>query len=102
MHHEHPELIKDQYWDDVFPLELPYTVGSMNNREEPPKPSTDGIEVSERSAEVIPVAPSSVKVDEMVGNRTVMDFKFPDINDDDEVRNRELCTRISVLIKYIQ
>jgi len=27
MHHDHPELIKDQYWDDVFPMELPHTVG---------------------------------------------------------------------------
>lgn len=26
MHHEHPELIKDQYWDEIFPTELPYTV----------------------------------------------------------------------------
>lgn len=26
MHHEHPELDRDQYWDEVFPQELPYTL----------------------------------------------------------------------------
>ncbi|CAG7816099.1 unnamed protein product, partial [Allacma fusca] len=25
MHQEHPNLLKDQYWDEVFPIELPYT-----------------------------------------------------------------------------
>lgn len=28
MHHEHPELIRDQYWDEVFPSELPYTIAT--------------------------------------------------------------------------
>lgn len=32
MHHEHPELIKDQYWDEVFPTELPYTVFTGERR----------------------------------------------------------------------
>lgn len=38
MHHEHPELVKDQYWDEVFPNELPYQVDSK--REQPPVQST--------------------------------------------------------------
>nr|CAD7586578.1 unnamed protein product [Timema genevievae] len=28
MHEEHPELLKDQYWDEVVPKDLPYTVAS--------------------------------------------------------------------------
>ncbi|CAD7005551.1 unnamed protein product [Ceratitis capitata] len=38
MHHEHPELVKDQYWDEIFPNELPYQVDSK--REHPPVQST--------------------------------------------------------------
>ncbi|XP_052848386.1 bestrophin-4-like isoform X1 [Drosophila gunungcola] len=38
MHQEHPELVKDQYWDEVFPNEMPYT--SASKRAEPPSPST--------------------------------------------------------------
>ena len=40
MHHDHPELLKDQYWDSLLVTELPYTVASLPNREEPPAPST--------------------------------------------------------------
>lgn len=40
MHHDHPELLKDQYWDSVLTTDLPYTVASMGNREEPPAAST--------------------------------------------------------------
>ncbi|CAN7945952.1 unnamed protein product, partial [Ixodes hexagonus] len=28
MHQNHPELLKDQYWNDVMPPELPYTLAS--------------------------------------------------------------------------
>lgn len=65
MHHEHPTLVKDQYWDEGFPQELPHTVASAEHKEEEPQPSTANIEVNRRDAEVIPVVPSSVRVDEM-------------------------------------
>jgi len=38
MHQEHPQLIKDQYWDEVFPNELPYN--DESKRAVPPEPST--------------------------------------------------------------
>jgi hypothetical protein len=63
MHHEHPELIKDQYWDEVFPAQLPYTVEAEQFREEHPQPSTANIEVPKSSAEF--VVPSSVKIDDL-------------------------------------
>ncbi|XP_067619027.1 bestrophin-2a isoform X2 [Eurosta solidaginis] len=70
MHHDHPELIKDQYWDEVFPNELPYTVASERFREEHPEPSTAKIEVSNKNA--MPTTLSSVRIDEMVGNKGSM------------------------------
>ncbi|EDW26215.1 GL25692 [Drosophila persimilis] len=38
MHQEHPELVKDQYWDEVFPNELPYADDAK--RTGPPEAST--------------------------------------------------------------
>uniref|UniRef100_A0A6B2E7G4 Bestrophin homolog n=1 Tax=Phlebotomus kandelakii TaxID=1109342 RepID=A0A6B2E7G4_9DIPT len=79
MHHDHPELIKDQYWDEVFPAELPYTVGAEQFREEHPQPSTANMAISKGAAEVIPVVPSKVKVDEMVGKTAqAVNYRFPD------------------------
>ncbi|XP_037821535.1 bestrophin-2 isoform X1 [Lucilia sericata] len=86
MHHEHPELIKDQYWDEVFPNELPYTIASERFREEHPEPSTAKIEVSKNAA--MPTVMSSVRIDDMVGtsseskpntpNVQAVSYKFPD------------------------
>ncbi|XP_018341965.1 PREDICTED: bestrophin-4-like isoform X2 [Trachymyrmex septentrionalis] len=76
MHHEHPELIRDQYWDEIFPAELPYTAAAQP-REEPPEPSTAGIQLSAAQQEL---QPSSVKIDEMM---PMDDQKFrSDIADD--------------------
>ncbi|XP_013134730.1 PREDICTED: bestrophin-1 isoform X2 [Papilio polytes] len=75
MHHEHPELIKDQYWDEVFPAELPYTIATENQREEHPEPSTARVAVPARQRSMVTVAPSSVKIEEMVPSNTVS-YKF--------------------------
>lgn len=77
MHHDHPELLKDQYWDSVLTTELPYTVASMNNREEPPEASTANIQVSNVKAEIIPMVPSSLKIDDMVG-KNEKNYEFPE------------------------
>ncbi|XP_046390920.1 bestrophin-2-like isoform X2 [Ischnura elegans] len=37
MHEEHPELIKDQYWDEIFPTELPYTMAAKQFYKGPPQ-----------------------------------------------------------------
>ncbi|XP_024084141.1 bestrophin-2 isoform X2 [Cimex lectularius] len=63
MHHEHPELIKDQYWDEVFPTELPHTIASQPFKGKVPQPSTANIAISNTMAEYI--NPSSVKIDEL-------------------------------------
>ncbi|XP_011051184.1 PREDICTED: bestrophin-4-like isoform X3 [Acromyrmex echinatior] len=78
MHNEHPELIRDQYWDQIFPAELPYTAAAQPFREEHPKPSTAGIQLSAAQQEL---QPSSVKIDEI--NDQMDDQKFhSDIADD--------------------
>lgn len=63
MHHEHPQLVRDQYWDEVFPQELPYTLASEPFREKHPEPSTANINVKNYEAEPI-IPPSSVKIDD--------------------------------------
>ncbi|KAJ8922398.1 hypothetical protein NQ315_004343 [Exocentrus adspersus] len=50
MHEEHPELLKDQYWDDVVPKDLPYTVASEHYRKEEPKGSADFYKVKTMDA----------------------------------------------------
>lgn len=55
MHSEHPELIQDLYWDEVFPQELPYTIAAEQFRREPPQGSTANIEVSEQEQEFLPI-----------------------------------------------
>jgi len=55
MHQEHPEMVKDQYWDEVFPAELPYTVASKLYQTGPPPGSADNVEVSLKQAEFMPL-----------------------------------------------
>jgi len=52
MHHEHPELVRDQYWDEIFPNELPYGDNGDLKREAPPEPSTAKIAVVPSLTEV--------------------------------------------------
>ncbi|CAH1389689.1 unnamed protein product [Nezara viridula] len=47
MHQEHPELIKDQYWDQIFPAELPYTEATKQCFVETFLGSTFGVDVPE-------------------------------------------------------
>lgn len=50
MHEEHPELLKDQYWDEVVPKDLPYTVASEQYRKEEPKGSAEHYKVKDSDA----------------------------------------------------
>lgn len=97
MHHDHPELLKDQYWDNVAVPDLPHTVASMNIREEPPEASTNNIEVSANKAEIIMPIPSSVKIDDMVGKNT-LNYEFPENNEIDSDKVRRIL-RILLLIR---
>lgn len=50
MHEEHPELLKDQYWDDVVPKDLPYTIASEHYRKYEPRGSAEDYKVKEQDA----------------------------------------------------
>lgn len=50
MHEEHPELLKDQYWEEVVPKDLPYTVASEHYRRHEPKGSAEQYKVKETDA----------------------------------------------------
>ncbi|KAG5672779.1 hypothetical protein PVAND_002873 [Polypedilum vanderplanki] len=90
IHNSHPELIKDQYWDSILVQDLPYTVASMGNRENPPEPSTANVEVKKGGAEIV-TAPSVAKnMDDMVGKNTATtNYEFPD-NDNDSDKEKML------------
>ncbi|GFU24067.1 bestrophin-3 [Nephila pilipes] len=54
MHQEHPELIKDQYWDDIMP-DLPYTAAAMPFYTEPPMGSAANLIIPPHEAEFVPL-----------------------------------------------
>lgn len=50
MHNEHPELLKDQFWDEVVPKELIYNQGASHLRREEPKGSAENFKVKDTDA----------------------------------------------------
>lgn len=58
MHEEHPELLKDQYWEEVVPTELPYTVASEHYRRYEPKGSAENYKVKQADAMYANIIPS--------------------------------------------
>ncbi|XP_023212454.1 bestrophin-2-like isoform X2 [Centruroides sculpturatus] len=63
MHQEHPELIKDQYWDEIM-TELPYTAAAMPFHTGPPQGSAAAVTVPEKLAEFVPMEPLEETPDE--------------------------------------
>lgn len=59
MHDEHPELLKDQYWNQVVPDELPYTVASEHYRKYEPKGSAEHYKVKQSDAMYANIAVSN-------------------------------------------
>ncbi|XP_067012873.1 uncharacterized protein Best2 isoform X2 [Anabrus simplex] len=58
MHEEHPELLKDQYWDEVVPKDLPYTLASEHYRRSEPKGSAENYKVKEADSLYANLLPS--------------------------------------------
>ncbi|XP_052751434.1 bestrophin homolog 17 isoform X3 [Galleria mellonella] len=50
MHEEHPELLRDQYWEEVVPKDLPYTLASEHYRRHEPPCSADHYKVKAEDA----------------------------------------------------
>nr|CAD7453059.1 unnamed protein product [Timema tahoe] len=78
MHQEHPEMVKDQYWDEVFPAELPYTAAAKQYQTGPPLSSTENVEVSLEQAEFMPL---DTVIEESPGD--LDDLADIDLDDDD-------------------
>ena len=53
MHAEHPELVKDQFWDEGVPDELPYTVAAEESRADGWIESTSEVVVSPKQSEFV-------------------------------------------------
>ena len=62
MHEEHPELLKDQYWEEVVPKELPYTLASEHYRRTEPKCSAENFKVKEADSLYANLLPSRKSV----------------------------------------
>lgn len=58
MHEEHPELLKDQYWEEVVPKELPYTVASEHYRRSEPKGSAEMYKIKQADAVYANIIPT--------------------------------------------
>ncbi|KAF2899517.1 hypothetical protein ILUMI_06652 [Ignelater luminosus] len=54
IYHEHPKLMKDQYWTKMAPNQLPHTLASEQFKGEYPVLSTKGIAVEGINAEILP------------------------------------------------
>ena len=68
MHEEHPDLIPDIYWDDVFPQELPYTIAAEQYKKDGPVGSTFNLEVPEEDQEILmPVLEEEEEVNVKLG-----------------------------------
>ena len=65
MHNEHPDLVRDQFWDDLFP-ELPYTAAAEDTRTDPVIGGTAHFEVPEDEAEFLPMNEEEEEVEEDV------------------------------------
>ncbi len=65
MHNEHPELIRDQYWDDILPKELPHTIASQAFRTSPHLGSTAHLEMTAFETEIFTGSSMLHKLDEV-------------------------------------
>ena len=74
MHNEHPELIRDQYWDDILPQELPHTIASQPFRTSPHLGSTAHLEMTAFETDVFPTGSQLHKLDEESEELTDDDF----------------------------
>ncbi|XP_037957294.1 bestrophin homolog 22 isoform X2 [Teleopsis dalmanni] len=61
MHEEHPELLRDQYWECVVPKDLPYTVASEHYRKDEPKGSAEKYKIKKEDAMYANILPGGGK-----------------------------------------
>ncbi|KAL7733049.1 hypothetical protein ACLKA6_002850 [Drosophila palustris] len=84
MHNDHPTLVRDQYWDEVFPPELPYPDESQ--RHAPPEPSTAKLDLSKITSTYIPKVPTTTTTDEI---------DFTNFDGEDDTYDHELTIKFA-------
>lgn len=78
MHEEHPELLKDQYWEEVVPKDLPYTVASEHYRRDEPKGSAELYKVKEADAVYANIMPMKRISDDVYASQQFADYESVD------------------------
>lgn len=89
MHEEHPELLRDQYWECVVPKDLPYTVASEHYRRDEPKGSAEKYKVKKEDAMYANIMPGG-------GKRMLNDDVYADY-----VSNTEKIPKHQDILTYI-
>ncbi|XP_035709188.1 mucin-12 isoform X3 [Folsomia candida] len=72
MHEEHPELLKDQYWEQVVPEDLPYNIASEHFRRHEPQGSTASLKV--KASESVYADLTSVKRHSAIPDEVYADY----------------------------
>lgn len=86
MHNDHPTLVRDQYWDEVFPNELPYADESQ--RPNPPEASTAKLDLSKITSSQL-----RKRTESDTSERDFTEFEV----EDDSMKNNELRIKFASL-----
>jgi hypothetical protein len=62
MHYKSPELVKDIYWDEIVPPDLPQTIASLKCHNTPPGTSTDLLQIPIKEQEIVYPKPTRVTI----------------------------------------
>ncbi|KAH8301982.1 hypothetical protein KR044_001477 [Drosophila immigrans] len=93
MHEEHPELLRDQYWECVVPKELPYTLASEHYRRDEPKGSAEKYKVKKEDAMYANIIPGGGK--RMLSDDVYADYESVDTPMVERRKNNWLVRQLS-------
>ncbi|XP_017102619.2 bestrophin-4 isoform X2 [Drosophila bipectinata] len=93
MHEEHPELLRDQYWECVVPKDLPYTVASEHYRRDEPKGSAEKYKVKKEDAMYANIMPGGGK--RMLSDDVYADYESVDTPMVERRKNNWLVRQLS-------
>nr|XP_016934735.1 bestrophin homolog 15 isoform X1 [Drosophila suzukii] len=93
MHEEHPELLRDQYWECVVPKDLPYTVASEHYRKDEPKGSAEKYKVKKEDAMYANIMPGGGK--RMLNDDVYADYESVDTPMVERRKNNWLVRQLS-------
>ncbi|XP_034658283.1 uncharacterized protein LOC117895024 isoform X1 [Drosophila subobscura] len=95
MHEEHPELLRDQYWECVVPKDLPYTVASEHYRKDEPKGSAEKYKVKKEDAMYANIMPGGGGGKRMLSDDVYADYESVDTPMVERRKNNWLVRQLS-------